>query len=412
MIAKLRPGQEVTPALLNQVIDAVNAAHVTSSDFPLERSAAGTKLKMPRREQDFYAEIIEPLDDDGKPIRPRWQLDEIRMQEYEWQEVWLPPPRVTDDYVETLFKVKPEGRHSHYDATSGKLWDPAYELGGNLHVPIGTLVRMRVYDPTISLVHPEEPGGGLLNRGFIRRYVFHYVQQDQLLLAEALTDWEENGTYPEGNPRIRCYQMIADPETEPTPTEPHPKIATGEAIWVELPRERDGGDSEDEDSAHSTDPALYAGDRLYYSVDDQERLICQSPYLHMGKIGEIRMLGLTSTGDPADEIPVGWHECDGTTKTGNAGGILLADFTRDYAPVGGSANKYGAIPIHRSSDFSVGAETLEYIFDTLGSAVIAELPITVDTWVDTTTVDAHKHEFKCAQGEYPLETVLFYQRYK
>lgn len=424
MIPKLRAGQEITPALLNQVIDAVNAAQLSSSDFPLERTAAGTKLKRARREQDFYAEIIEPLDDDGKPIKSRWYNDEIRMGEYEWREIYLPQdPGSYDQPIDSLFEVLPDGRGSEYIGDpSGKLYNPAYELGGNMHVPIGTFVRMRVYDPAFHLVPPDWSGGTGANRGFFRRYVFHYVQQDQLLYAEALTDWEENGAYPEGNPRIRVNQLVGDPDTEPTVNNPHPKIELGtDPIWIELPRERDGGSATGGVGlgvSHSADPALYVGDRLYYSYDDQGRPICMSPYLHMGKIGEIRMLGKTpSTGDPEDEIPVGWHECNGVTVFGNAGMFTLANFARDYEALSGNADKYGAGPVHASSSYAVGEQCFHATFDAHGESVFARVPHAPPAaWYDTSLelagADAHRHDIKSAQGEFPMETVFFYQRYK
>jgi hypothetical protein len=418
MIPKLRPGEEITPAKLNAVIDAVNAAHITSSDFPLERTAAGTKLKMARREQDFYAEIIEPLGDDGEPIRPRGYNDEIRMGEYEWREVYLPTPTDADEVRygnESLFRELPGGRGSVYDSNTltEHLHNPAFELSGNYHVPIGTLVRMRVYQP----VHEKEAH----ERGFLRRYVFHYEPAETLFLAWAAEDWEENGTYPEGNPRVKCKRLVADPDTAPTATEPHPKteLAGGdEFIWVELPRERKGGyGGVSNGQAHSADPAIYWWDRLYYSVDDQGRNICMSPYLHMGKIGEIRMLGKTpSTGDPWDEIPTGWRECDGSLQTGNAGNITLANFDRDYTALSGNADQYGAGPVHKSSSYAVGDQCMHATFDAHGESVFARIPQTAAAWYDTSEELAapnnHRHDIKSAQGEFPMETVFFYQRYK
>jgi len=403
MIPLLKPGQEITREHLNQVINGVNAAQITSSDFPLERTAAGTKLKQARRPQGFYARIIET---EG---RKRDEGDAVKDGAYAWREVYS-PGAVDGQYPPEEFENLPdgEGRASVYDADNDLLYNPAYELGNDRTVEADTLVRMRVYPPL------HDP-----RRGFIRRYVFgHALPPTPLLLAEAASDWEENGTYPEGDPRILCYQLIADPDTEPTPTEPHPKVATGDPIWIELPRERDGGNGSDPlgiGKAHSTDPALYGSDRLYYSVDDQDRNICQSPYLHMGKIGEIRMMGKTSTGDPADETPVGWNECNGLEKVGNAGTITLANFGREYPALGGALTEYyGALPRHISGSHDINEDLFAAVFDGIGEA---PGPITLpggngDAKTTAAGLGPHIHTTEVQQGEYPVCIVFFYQRYK
>lgn len=404
MIPRLRPGQEITPALLNRMIDAVNAGQITSSEFPVERTGAGSAIKGTRSEQDFYARIIET---EG---REKDEGGAVKGGEYEWEEVYLPGPDQGDyppEEFETL--VPPSGRRSVYDPDGERLYNPAYELSNDRTVAADTLVRMRVYSP----VHDEQN-----QRGLIRRYVFgHAFPPTPLLLAEAVSDWEENGTYPEGDPRIRCYQMIAAPETEPTATEPHPKVATGEEIWVELPRERDGGNGSDGTGlgkAHSTDPALYATDRLYYSLDDQDRNICRSPYLHMSKIGKIEMMGKTSTGDPEDEIPVGWHECNGAEKTGNAGDITLANFDRNELALGGTTDKYGALPRHVSSDHQINEDLYAEVFDGIGEAG-GQFKLPNGNGSALTTpggTGPHTHNIEVQQGEYPVCIVFFYQRYK
>jgi hypothetical protein len=415
MIPLLQPGEEITRERLNKVIAAVNAGHITSSDFPVERTGAGTKLKLARRPQDFYAEIIEPLDSDAKPIRPRDSNDEIPMGEYEWREVFLPAPSDADESRygnQSLFRELPDGRGSVYDATYQKLHNPAYELSGDYHVPIGTLVRMRVYQPAVENDARE--------RGFLRRYVFHHVNTENLFLAQALADWEENGVYPDGNPRVRCQQLIADPDTEPTATEPHPKKAAGNILWVELPRERKGDGGIVPGLAHSTDPAVYFFDRIYYSYDDQGRAICQSPYLHMGKIGQIWMLGkLPSNRAAIDAIPTGCGECNGDVKHGNAGEITLANFDRDHTALSGNADTYGAGPVHKSSTYAVGDQCMHATFDAHGESTFARVPIATPpgvAWYDTSeelaAPDNHRHDIKAAQGEFPQETVFFYQRYK
>jgi hypothetical protein len=403
MIPRLRPGQEATQAFLNELVDAVNAAQITSSDFLLEKTSAGTKLKMARRPEDFYARIIET---EG---RKKDAGDAVKDGEYEWREIYLPGV-VGGEYPPEEFENLPdgEGRASVYDPNNDKVFDPAYELSNDRTVKADTLVRMRVY-PGIQDSANE--------RGFIRRYVFtQAAAPTPLLLAEAASDWEENGTYPEGNPRIRCYQLIPDPDTEPTPTEPHPKtMVTGDPIWIELPRERDGGKGSDGaglGKAHSTDPALYAGDRLYYSVDDQERLICRSPYLHMSKIGKIEMMGMTSTGDPEDEIPVGWHECNGVTLNGNAGDITLANFARNERALGGLMDKYGAMPRHASSDHEVNEDRYAEVFDGIGEAGGQfQLPNGNGSAL-TTPWAGHTHNIEVQQGEYPVCIVFFYGRFK
>jgi hypothetical protein len=424
MIPLLRPGEEITTERLNRVIAAVNAAQITSSDFPIERTSAGTKLKLARRPRDFYAEIVEPTGADGKPIRERWVDTEVNMGEYEWREVYLPPPSDADATrygAESLFRPLPDGRSSIWDAQFGKLYNPAYELSGHYNVPAGALVRMRVYE-----VASENEAR---QRGVIRRYVFQYVAPEpQLLLAVAVDNWEENGVYPEGNPRILCQRLVSDLDTDPTASEPHPKrmdppLSSGTPFFVELPRERKGSLSSGAGWSHSTDPALYNGDRLYYTLDDQGRLICQSPYLHMGKIGDIRIMGKLPAGrNPFDFIPTGWWECNGDTMTGNAGNITLANFDRDYTALSGNTDKYGAGPVHSSSSYDVGDQCMHATFDAHGESTFARIPFSLgpppvtEMWYDTSEelagADAHRHDIKSAQGEFPMETVFFYQRYR
>lgn len=400
MIPLLKPGEPITEARLNEIINGVNAAQITSSDFPIERTSAGTKLKMPQRPQDFYARIVET---EG---RERDEGDAVQDGEYEWRQVWLPEV-VDSQYPPQEFENLPdgEGLASFYDADSGKLLEPAYELNNDRTVPVDTLVRMRVY-----------PGVHDPRRGFIRRYVFTHVKPSPLLYAKALSDWEENGTYPEGEPRIRCIQLIADPLRDPVPL--HPKVETGEAILIELPRERPGSYYvTGEGASNSTDPALYEGDRLRFALDDQGRRICVSPYLHMGKIGDIRMMGNPAAGrKPRDAIPTGWWVCDGSERGGNSGNITLANFDRAYLALSGDGTLYGAGPVHSSPNFEVGEQCFHATFDAHGEAAFARIPQAVAEWYDTdqqlAAPNAHRHNIKSAQGEFPMETVYFYQRYK
>ncbi|MEE9185245.1 MAG: hypothetical protein V3U39_12340 [Acidimicrobiia bacterium] len=420
MIPLLKPGEPITEARLNQIINAVNAANITSSDFPLERTAAGTKLKMPRRPQDFYARIVES--EERKKVERKGIAGEltglqasyldVKDGEYEWREVYLPGV-VQGQYPPEEFEDLPEGAGlaSYYDADNDKLLEPAYELSNDRTVPVDTLVRMRVYPGVHDHVN---------DRGFIRRYIFGFqIIPPVLLMAEAIRDWDEHGVYPHGEPKILCQQLVPDPDVEPSANNLHPKKMLEGSFQVELPRERKGQSlSADElGKAHSADPALYVGDRLRYSIDDQGRPICESPYLHMGKIGEIRTMGRTTI-SPVDNIPTGWAECKGQTAwTQNAGMIALANFDRDYTALSGNADKYGAGPVHRSSSYAVGEVCYHATFDAHGESVFARVPMAgAAAWYDTSEelagADAHRHDIKSAQGEFPMETVLFYERYK
>ncbi len=48
-LRKLMPGQEVSEALINRIIDATNRARITSPDLLIEQTSAGTNLALPRQ---------------------------------------------------------------------------------------------------------------------------------------------------------------------------------------------------------------------------------------------------------------------------------------------------------------------------------------------------------------------------
>lgn len=221
---------------------------------------------------------------------------------------------------------------------------------------------------------------------------------DFILWAKAQSDWEENGTYPEGDPRVSVKRCQRDGTEE-----------RGDAFWVYLPRNpRPAGTIINYD--HDADPYVFADFVIGYNYSVGGDAICLTPYLHMGKIKQIHILG-----NDADDgwIPVGFHECDGSSQTGEAGTFNLADFVRDYQPIGGEENVVGAFPRHKSegdtthTDEDVGeANCWAYLIDSIGSGSVVTVPtqgVCDDSDGDTQNVGI---------GEYPAEIVLFYQRYK
>lgn len=104
--------------------------------------------------------------------------------------------------------------------------------------------------------------------------------------AAALSDWEENGYYPNGDPRVACRHCSRNGSG----------VDSGEsAFWVYLPR----------NVSHDADPSVYAGYVIYYEVDYEGTKICRSPYLHKNKIGAIEIL------DRDSAIPTGWAKAEG-----------------------------------------------------------------------------------------------------
>jgi hypothetical protein len=112
--------------------------------------------------------------------------------------------------------------------------------------------------------------------------------------ALALDDWKENGWYGLGYPRVKCRACDWDGGGQ-----------RGDFFWVHLPRKRDAtGDPRTLN--FEADPAVYEGDVIRWKLDHNSVPICESEYLHMGKIGDVKTTG-------TNRIPVGWALCDGTT---------------------------------------------------------------------------------------------------
>jgi hypothetical protein len=206
--------------------------------------------------------------------------------------------------------------------------------------------------------------------------------------AKAQSDWEENGTYPSGAPRVSCklYDYRTTGEGE-----------YGDAFWVYLPRDRHGAPSQN----HGADPAVYAGDFIQWEYHSSGVPVCVSEYLHMQKIKDIRIQGANNI------IPTGWYECDGSSQTGNAGTFNLVDFATTQQPVGGSAKQVAAIPRHKSTAEAVGSRNNVHLADAFGETggvVLVPTPgSALDTGGDTMTI---------GMGAYPTATVLYIQRYK
>lgn len=236
--------------------------------------------------------------------------------------------------------------------------------------------------------------------GYIWALVRLGHRRDIPIYVKAQADWEENGTYPIGNPRVSV--KLCDPDGQ------NPR---GYPFWVSLPRNQPT--SSVVSRLHDADPAIYedwvikcrpnnSGSQSTFNAE----FYCISEYLHQGKIKDIKMQGAD------DIVPTGWQECDGDNRTGNAGAFTLINFDRDQQAVGGSADKYGAMPIHKSSSFAVGEDKDLYVFDDLGDSTKIQLP-NVGSF-DTTPAGTgpHTHDIPAGRGEYPQAVVYFIQRWK
>ena len=171
MIPRLVPGEKITPAKLNQVIDALNAVAPARSSIPQEQTTSGTSVSVLRRPRDFYAIIEE------SPDRPRDLNGEVPDGEYEWAEVRLS--------AKEGFQEFPGSLNSYYQVSTGFLFNPAYEMNDDRKVETGIIVRMRPVEPIQEddIVALDDAGNPILDddgnpiiekkgRGFLRRYVF------------------------------------------------------------------------------------------------------------------------------------------------------------------------------------------------------------------------------------------------
>jgi hypothetical protein len=219
-----------------------------------------------------------------------------------------------------------------------------------------------------------------------------------ILWAKAQADWEENGTYPSGDPRVSCKRCARDGSGE-----------TGDAFWVYLPRNpRSPGGKE-----HDADPAVYTGYVVSYKLDSDRAAVCTSEYLHMQKIKDIRIVGANDT------VPTGWHEADGSSQTGNAGTFNLIDFKTPTELLGDLAAGmlFAAMPRHESESDPIGSLRYLYTFDGLGCPPDEVYLPDQDTTptsgeVGGTDPDGHHHTFDVGTGVYRTAIVFFIQRYK
>lgn len=232
------------------------------------------------------------------------------------------------------------------------------------------------------------------------RPLFTVQYEGKLQWALATSDWEENGVYPVGVPRVECRQCNKAGVTTGFP-------ATVFDVYTPRNPRAAGGRN------HDADPSVYSGFVIAYMHDEESspNRICMSPYLHRGKISDILIMGRTDT------IPPGWNECDGSVQTQNpvtAGAITLHDFKTTVKPLGGDAAFRAAMPRHISdpAEAMASRNDVEY-FDALGEEGGQILAPGVGQAF--TTVDGdhpHDHSFEVQMGSYVTCTVMYIQRYK
>lgn len=197
--------------------------------------------------------------------------------------------------------------------------------------------------------------------------------------AKAQSDWTESGYAIPGNvPMVTCKKTVMGGGA-----------VTGDNFLVYLPRNRGG-------VTHAADPCIYEEDVLGWQYDENGGRICITPYLHMGKIKDIKIQGADSI------VPTGWHECDGTSQTGQAGTFSLVDF----ATADGIFNT-AAMPRHRSSAEAVGSNNASHTFDALG---VPNGRILLPN--EGLAYDNSGDFFNVGVGGYKTATVIFIQRYK
>lgn len=214
--------------------------------------------------------------------------------------------------------------------------------------------------------------------------------------AKAQSDWEANGTYGGGNPRVQCKLCDWDGSNE-----------QGDDFWVYCPRDRKGTVG----WSPGADPSIYAEDVIRWSYDEDGKTICVSEYLHMGRIGDIIMYAPILYMNPT--APKGWHVCDGKTDLDSpnypGGKFTVCNFASEYGPVGGPYGFYvGAIPRHAVSGEQVGVRCERMPFFDWAGAVPNVVFVGHDGDAQTNDGDHLTH---FASLEYPTVPVLFYQRY-
>lgn len=202
------------------------------------------------------------------------------------------------------------------------------------------------------------------------------------LYAKAQADWAD-ADYPNGPCTVSLKLCDRDGTNE-----------RGDAFTAKCDRDRNG-------LTAGADPAIYSGDVVRWNMNAEGHRVVVSEYLHMDKIKALRMQGRD------DAIPTGWHEADGSSQTGAAGTFNLIKFNADQQAVVGDASKYGALPMHKSSSFAVGNTPDLKVLDSIGSGSVYQVGAGSGSCNDSAGDTQN-----CGQGEYPLATVFFIQRYK
>lgn len=296
MIPRLQPGQELTPALVNTLIDGINSAQISSADFPIEQTTAGTRLSLPKKQEEFYAVITE------SPERYRVNGGEVVDGEYEWREVVL-----GEDGFEEI--PDPEvGLGSHYDIPTRQLYNPAYELNDNRRLEVGRIVRMKPYPPI------EDP-----NRGFLRRYIFSAVEQPDALNMWVLTmqRWSKAAGQPHAYVWVRQCDIAGI-------------VVWGPYLRLWLP------------DAAGQQPNVIAGEVLAATQMIDGSYSCTSDYLDE-QFGVVDWF----TGTVADIRP-GWQLADGTNGTADLSERFVVCLDQDGGPLdNGNENAIGETGGHR-----------------------------------------------------------------
>jgi len=284
----------------------------------------------------------------------------------------------------------------HYNPATGT-YSPEAGRTARLYHPLGARDGNNVYLPI-----PAMTAGMVVYAAWNRQSGrWEIVWWSAKYWAVAQSDWEENGSYPAGDPKVSVRVCDRKGENE-----------GGSAFDVYLPRNPRSPSGKE----HDADPAVYEGWVIGWELDSEGTPICTTPYLHMGKIKDIRIQGAD------DIVPTGWHECDGSNQTGNAGAFDLANFKREYA-LGNPPHtrKVGAFPRHRSDDEAIGvAGCWSHMIDAIGQHGGVEGTEVVHVFdhtpqgvpVGSEAQDDAGDAFAVEGGEYPAETVLFIQRYK
>lgn len=148
--------------------------------------------------------------------------------------------------------------------------------------------------------------------------------------AKAQSDWVENGAYPDGDPKVSVKACARDGTG-----------ATGDVFDVYLPR----NPRSVIDFLHDADPAVYTDFVIGWLRDSEGTRICTTPYLHMGKIGDLREIKATTA------IPPGWQEADGNGESAAHGGYAAWDFKHRFSMGRDAAGEAGETAAGQTGGF-------------------------------------------------------------